>query len=128
MTEPNYQPNEILDITIRNARVIEGDGGRLVYEYSTIGRDDPTYARAAIQPWADSVTITRVMPAAGEPRLGDLWKDVRGVLWLAVQRTGGVQLHDGGTGGPWPITQVQGTYGPLALVYRDPVDGGETGE
>jgi hypothetical protein len=122
MTEPKYQRDEIVDITIRGARVVECKGGSLGYEYATVGNEHAVYASAEIQHEADSATITRVVPAAGAPMPGELWQDSRGMRWL-VTATG--KLHDGGTGAPRLASDVHRVHGPLVPVYRDPADGGE---
>lgn len=113
-----YQSGEIIDITIRGARVLNCDGGSLVYEYSEGGRTD----REEVQYEFSAVEITRLLPP-DPPKPGEVWRDNRGRNWLAVEaRSGEVRLHDGGTGGDWPVTQVHGTYGPLEPVHRDEPD------
>jgi hypothetical protein len=124
MTEPTYQPGEIVTVIAENALVLDSDERELLFEYH-VSDTGGSVARASIRHTAAGVSIRRIMPP-DPPRLGEVWKDARGVLWLAVQSHAGVQLHDGGANGSRSVAHVQGQYGPIVPVYRDLSDGGET--
>lgn len=113
-----YQRGELVDIVIRGARVLNCDGGSLVYEYSEGARTD----REEVQYEFSTVEITRLVPAEGPPKPGELWEDAHGVRYLAIEYAGGVRLHSGAPGGTgYEAAYVHHTYGPIkrVLAARD---------
>ncbi|MFI6813737.1 hypothetical protein ACIBG7_15055 [Nonomuraea sp. NPDC050328] len=136
-----FVPGEIVDITIKGARVVEvcrhgdGNGDDLRFRYeSKTGESWPS----AI--WADApgVTVERVAPEEWPPQPGDLWRDGRGNLWFAARhipdydnhedsrgingdgfRTVLVPSHLGEAGAPERPENVVQPFGPFALVRRE---------
>lgn len=106
-----YQVGEIVDITIRGARIDAVTDDRLAIVYGT-GR---WFARLA----ADDVTVIRVTPADGEPQAGDIWADRNSIEYYATQSSNisTVRLTPAnGQSNDWP--DVNRFAGPLRLVYR----------
>lgn len=115
-----YKPGEIVDITIKGARVRnqhDGDDGLDVL--TVIYGQHNTVAHLSLD---DSVTVERIAPAEWPPRPGDLWRDNGGELWFAVE-IGGVALVPS-----YPVSssrrgvvpdKVKDSVGPLTLVHRE---------
>jgi hypothetical protein len=119
-----YQPGEIVDIVIRGARVLNCDGGSLVYEYREGARTD----REEVQHEFSAVEITRLVPAEGPPKAGELWEDAHGVRYLATEYAGGIRLHSGAPGGTgYEVAFLHHHYGPIkrVLAARDDELGSE---
>lgn len=83
---PEIRPGDIVDITIKGARVKEicyhGDdnGPDLRFTYKT------KFGEAHDAVWVDApgVTVEHVAPAEWPPQPGDLWRDRHGGLWFAA--------------------------------------------
>jgi hypothetical protein len=113
-----YRPGEVVDITIKGARVDRVDGrwlGCLLGAYRvTVPLDGPR------------VTVERVAPAEWPPQPGDLWKDRNESVWFALrQRNRGVRLVPGDPVGPlvgYDSDDVMAKVGPLILVRREEVE------
>lgn len=124
----DYKVGEVVDITIKGARIIEVSGQSIVYTYPGLH----TLARSAVAPDAEAVTVERVAPAEWPPRKGDLWRDRQGDLWFA-------RIADGDDWSTLVLTcdvpyafsdpdKVLATYAPLTLVHREAEqDGGDRG-
>ncbi len=125
-----YQPGEIVDVTIRGARIMEPRPGldhilTLAYAQAEPG----VWATISLtRPADDTVTIERVAPAEWPPQPGDLWRDRVGELWfvhhaphqpkgpLWGRTTGGARWTD--------IAEwLAKDNGPLTLVHREPTGG-----
>lgn len=138
--KPRFQPGEIVDITIKGARVEEptDDQGNLEFTYS--GDEGLVSFEGVVVPLADAVTVERVAPAEWPPRPGDLWRDRDGDAWYAL-----LVDDDDMADEPYVILRpsrsskdpglhFQGDneriitwHGPLTLAHREPEqDGGES--
>lgn len=121
----DYKPGEIVDITIRGARVLANgtdDLGRPFLEF-THGEQN---VLAAVERDDHAVTIERVTPAEWPPQPGDLWRDSDGDVWFAyglVFDGDGLKALRCANGakvlGPWGSDDVNQQYGPLVLVHRE---------
>ena len=135
-----YRHGEIVDITIR-ARVEEvchhgfEDGHELKFTYTA--PSGTPFGNGVIYD-APSVTITRVIPADGEPQPGDTWKDRAGNVWFCARHLPDyddkTDCEGIGVGGWRPVLvpvevgpygsspmrpeQVNREHGPLTLVHR----------
>lgn len=120
---PTFSTGEIVNVTIKGAR-IAGDDGRIVKVTYGNGR--------YLIPLADDtteVTIERIAPPEWPVRPGDLWRDSRNVLWFArdtadygnesaeriVMDSPGVHEHGEG----YRPEVVNDRYGPMTLVHRE---------
>lgn len=113
-----YQHGEIVDITIRGARVVRYDDDTVTIRY---GRVPVVYGVQL----GDDVTVERVAPAEWPPRPGDLWRDRDGALWfVAGTDRRGMRMYatSGDSADP---DHVNRRYGPITLVHREPQDGGD---
>lgn len=121
-----FKPGDIVDITIKGARVraIRGEDivDHLSYEtegfVASVALTESVTVEVAL---TEPVTVERVAPAEWPPRPGDVWLDAEGRAWTALR------------GRMVPVTSTCGesadaalaTYGPLTLVHReDEQDGG----
>jgi hypothetical protein len=119
VTAEEYRPGELVDITIRGARVRELDS----LNYLSATYDQGTLS---IRPGANDVTVTRVAPPEWPPRPGDVWVDRDDDVWIGVDAE---RLGYLGTAIPEDADLVLRNNGPLRLVHRKPEpDGGESGE
>lgn len=136
-----YVPGEIIDITIKGARVVEvcrhgdGNGDDLRFTYEA---KDGHASHSAV--WADApgVTVERVAPAEWPPQPADLWRDREGDLWFAARhwpdcddrqdsrganaygwRVVLVPLELGEQGSPCRPEDVLQPSGPFTLVRRE---------
>lgn len=119
----NFKPGELVDLTIRGARVKSTNGGgsgeSLILAYAEVERG--VFATVELRhPDADSVTIERVAPAEWPPRPGDLWRDCHDVLWFTTTESD--------VANPFMrTTDYSGNHarnllehvGPLTLVHRE---------
>jgi hypothetical protein len=84
----HFLTGEIVDITIKGARVIEvcrhGDGNGDDLRFTYEAKDGDQWP-SAIWAQAPGVTVERVAPAEWPPRTGDLWRDANGMLYLGMQ-------------------------------------------
>lgn len=114
-----FKPGEIVDITIKGARVVDVAhlkdcevGVSFECDYGEYGW--------AIPLGPPEVTVERVSPAEWPPRPGDVWLDAEGRAWTALR------------GRMFPVTSTRGEsadaalaiYGPLTLVHREDEQGG----
>jgi len=126
----NYQPGEIVDITIRGARILPPSypGAPLRVAYHEVS---PGVQSTITIPYADSdaVTVERVTPAQWPPRPGDLWRDSAGRVWfgagyedLGDMRVLLVSQDQYSLGSDLP-DHINQEHGPMTLVHRE---GGES--
>lgn len=111
-----YAVGDVVDITIKGARVTEWDeaNDNLTVEYETnLGHYESGFAVDS-----GSFFVTRVMPAEWPPQPGDLWCNRKGVPWFAVATATGVRLTSKGGVESLP-DDVLRERGPLALVHRE---------
>lgn len=129
-----FQPGEIVDITIKGARVehvttegFDGDATKVaqVVVYDADGR--PYYI--TFPPSWDTVAVERRAPAEWPPRAGDLWRDRAGEVWFAFRDRAVflVPMYpvDISRSGLEPA-RVMRAVGPLKLMHRE--DDGEVSE
>lgn len=139
-----YQPGEIVDITIRGARIeAEYEDGLTV----DIAPENPS-AMPVDLPWGPDLAVERRAPAEWPPQPGDLWRDRNGDLWFGCRYCADPDdnadwegCNDDGwrtvltpsDGGPYGNSSkrpdaVNQQFGPMALVHReDEQDGGDRG-
>ncbi len=108
-----YQPGEIVDVTIRGARVEAEsfDDGHAVQ----IALPDDWHWWL---PLTAAVTVSRRAPAEWPPSIGDLWLDVHGGKWFCRYHDAEPALASE-TGGVDDPQWVLGEYGPMTLLYRE---------
>lgn len=116
----DFQPGEIVNITIRGVRVRSGPTkGALVLGMSIL---DETGAAFIMPPQAE---IRRVLPAEWPPQVGDLWRDRNNELWFVVVNEVAdgipVVLFGSASGGATPDEVLR--MAPLTLVHREPGGG-----
>lgn len=114
MSELTLRGGELVDITIRGARVADTAIGMLAVTY----RGGEVRVELVT---SSAVTVTRVAPAEWPPLVGDLWRDRDGVVWFATDR------YDH----PWMVNALGNTdsagsmladRGPMRLVHREARD------
>ncbi len=100
------------------ARITEGE--ELYPGELTIALPNPAGLYDVTVP-LDSVTVERLVPAGGEPKPGEIWRDKIGRDWFAYfGRYEQVQLMSPvGNGEPWK--HVNQEHGPLERVYPEAV-------
>jgi hypothetical protein len=138
----NYAVGEIVDITIKGARIARKDSTDRIW--FTLGGTGEGWI--PVHPGDEaSVVVQRVAPAEWPPQAGDLWRDRSGALHFGADH---VPDYDDradcvgiGNGGTRVVLISQGTdsscapsadfyrpevvnqrHGPLTLVYREPVE------
>jgi hypothetical protein len=125
------QPGEIVDITIKGARVVrvitEGHDGDVtpILDLTILGPDGSHYYTQLPADWS-SVTVERVTPEHWPPRPGDVWTEADGTgTWVALadQQLNRVVLVSAemthGVPFPYPADDVLGTRGSLTLSHRE---------
>jgi hypothetical protein len=130
---PTYAAGELVDITIRGARVLPCDvDGVLAAEYTIrLPAHEGAWRRVSVCTESDSVTVERVAPAEWPPRIGDLWRDRADNLWFGTPNSHNEDLWlIGSTGQGDHASSLLRNNGPLALVLREPApadtEGGES--
>lgn len=106
---PVYRHGETVNVTIPSAKVVSIYGGRIV-----VSTDDGTQYEVPT-----TVAISRVTPADGEPKPGELWSDASGAEWYVTGRSGSkgwVMARADGWEDSWP--KVNESYGPLTRTHR----------
>ncbi|GIH70281.1 hypothetical protein [Sphaerimonospora thailandensis] len=124
---PTYQRDEILRIAseVRVVEVIEDpdhDGRELIGEVTTA---DGSKLYGTFYLDARDCTVTRVRPADGEPRPGQIWADRFGKEWFATSDGMTVSLRSGTNKWTSWETLHRGVEGPIVLVRDVPQVGGE---
>lgn len=124
----SFKPGEIVDITIKGARVEWANSTDMnVWAVDEVDPDTGVNLgeQITISHAAENVTIERVAPAEWPPRPGDLWRDGEGDVWFAVEDRDG-DVHFRATGDTYaPTDWAAKHYAPLTLVHReDEQDGG----
>lgn len=127
----NYQPGEIVDVTIRG-RILppkyEGEPLQVAYHEVSPGVQATIEIR---HPDAGSVTVERVAPPEWPPRPGDLWRDSAGRVWFGIDTTDyddsdGIRVEmaspDQYAFGRNLPDEVNRRYGPMTLVHREDAD------
>ncbi len=137
--QQTFRPGELVDITIRGAKV-QPEGAPTLLVVTLAGDDDGP--RMVMPAEHSSMTVERVAPPEWPPRQGDLWRDRNGSLWFAYRepaRTDGygtlagayIAMKASDPAYPHERTrsdQLLSGYGPLTLVHReypDPDDDGD---
>lgn len=77
------QPGDFVNVTIRGVRINEQDAHGCV---SVIAEADTGDLSSYLMP--PQAAVERIAPALWPPCQGDLWRDGRKRVWLAVQRPG----------------------------------------
>lgn len=114
----DYHIGDIVDITIKGARVTEWDkaNDNLTVEYETeLGHYESGFAVDS-----EKFTVTHVASAGWPPQVGDLWRCSKGNLWF-VREDGGEPTMT--PTGYWEEEEspqhLARTAGPLTLVHRE---------
>jgi len=121
---PTYAAGELVDITIRGARVLPCDvDGVLAAEYTIrLPAHEGAWRRVSVCTESDTVTVERVAPAEWPPQIGDLWRDRAGNLWFDTPNSPYADNHwlIGSTGQGDHASSLLKLNGPLTLVHREP--------
>jgi len=125
MTGESFQVGELVDVTIRRARVERHDGDVLALSVGGARIVIPVVLPSAAP---SSVTTERVAPAEWPPQAGDLWRDRHDELWFfridAVYPAGPLRGNTA-TDTRWtddPAGLIEDNA-PMTLVHREPEDG-----
>lgn len=114
-----YQPGDLVDITIRGARITKVRDEAIEVDYGE-------HWSAAVSVLADAVSIERAQPANWPPMVGDLWaggRDGEPIRLVGIHGTvpigepAAALISDGGC--EYDIDEAAGLFGPLRLLYRD---------
>lgn len=128
-----FQPGEIVDITIRGARVLKltNPTGRILsVEYQDPNPPEDGTCRASLIMDSPAITVERVAPAEWPPQIGDLWRDSYGNLWFISRDPTSMSGRllgrtAGGTRWTDDMQQLIDDHAPLTIVHREPAtDGG----
>jgi hypothetical protein len=123
-----YQPGEIVDITIKGARVKEvkgygdGNGHCLKFEYALPSGD---MMPDAVFIDADAVTVERGAPAEWPPQPGDEWAGPKGERWFAMKYYGDYDLpkdYEGCNSDGWRVVLMPMEIGPYGDSEMRPDD------
>ena len=110
------QPGDFVNVTIRGVRVDDQnpDGGvTIVTQYTTDGR-------SAFWPMPPQAAVERIAPALWPPCQGDLWRDGRQRLWLAVEGTDEKLVMVCADGGATRQPDELLMTGSVQLVHSEP--------
>lgn len=129
MSAPEVQVGEVVDITIKGARVAPAGGMPNTLFVRFV--DDAGTLREVGLPDSSHVTVERVGPPEWPPQVGDLWRGRDGLYFAA-------DIHEiDETDQPkivmvWTYEDYRTTpdkllqhEGPLTLVHREDTEGGE---
>ncbi|HEY4377531.1 MAG TPA: hypothetical protein VGM93_10240 [Acidimicrobiales bacterium] len=114
-----FEVGEVVDITIRGARVDGMRGGEwLEILYGATGHE----CSGEVHLGAHGLTVTRTAPAEWPPQPGDIWEDKDGDEWAAALQWGGedvVLFSTDVSGSIWTDFEKMATEaGPLKLIRR----------
>lgn len=121
MTKQTFRPGDLVNVTIRGARVVSDDGFRLNVRYG-IGPDGDFSGAVQLPSDAAGLSVDRSAPAEWPPIAGDLWRDRHGDLWFAFTvPTDEIVRMRTATGGRWAdgVDRQIEDNGPWALVRRE---------
>jgi hypothetical protein len=120
------EPGEVVDLTIRASVSYLDDDGSATFHFPRSEGDVDHYLKVHLA--NPNVTVSRSIPADGQPQPGDLWRDRHGKLYAAVMPSSeleetelGVLLKpvDGrGRYAPWEVIHADRLLGPIALEHR----------
>ncbi len=114
-----FKPGEIVDITIKGARVlavkITEEGFRFLgFTHGDINSQSQVCLSNS------QVTVERKAPAEWPPQIGDLWRGYGGRLWFTRSDGYGNPTFLSGNNDPSrDVDSVNQDEGPLALVHRE---------
>lgn len=120
--------DETVDLLISGARVSYLDTGGVTSFQLPADGPGPKYLALNLD--HPAVTVTRAVPADGEPKPGDLWRDRHGMLYAALVAGGEPWAagHEGylfltpvladGRVGKWRDIHADPQLGPITLEYR----------
>ncbi len=122
----NLRPGEIVDIIIRNAEVgfANTPDGHTLFRVGERGVIEDNRDIVSLNVDKPGVEIERLVPDAGEPVVGDVWRDARGAIYFAGIRDRGIVFYDAVAHGSricqrWADVH-RGPRGPITLDYRPP--------
>lgn len=119
MSAQEFRRGELVDVTIKGARVLEaGDQVlHIAYPTSSFNNDAEVYLRHDM----DAVVVERVAPAGWPPRPGDLWRTADGdLLFCAENLDCSDQMFFDQRGNDLFASSVLRKCGPLTLIHREP--------
>ena len=109
------QPGDFVNVTIRGVRVVEQDEHGCV----TV-RADAHDGGPAHWPMPPQAAVERIAPALWPPCQGDLWRDGRQRLWLAVEGTDEKLVMVCADGGATRQPDELLMTGSVQLVHSEP--------
>lgn len=80
----DYQPGELVDITIRGARVLTPRPGQPDSLNVAYAEPNPGVWAAVQFDHPDKIEVTRVAPTEWPPQPGDLWRDRQGTTHFGI--------------------------------------------
>ncbi|MEV4454474.1 hypothetical protein [Microbispora sp. NPDC049633] len=112
-----YETGETFHLQVLNARVVRhSDDDEVFFDYA--GPDGATLRGSIFRPsGSKAVTITPVLPAAGEPKPGQIWTNAEGRRWIAYGKKDNPGLMDIETAQFRAIHEVHRESGPIWPVY-----------
>lgn len=129
-----YQVGEVVDITIRSAKVVNSypqrkrniDGQVLVERRVLVVAVSGTESSVALNLNSTTVSVERVGPVDWPPQEGDLWTDGRNCAWFAYTQYDDdappkLLMHSDdpyGFGSDVRPDDVARRHGPMTLAYR----------
>jgi hypothetical protein len=133
MTDTTYAVGELVDVTIRGARVVGTLRRRSDDQYPEIvlALDEHAGQEFSVTlPLVDGVTIERIAPAEWPPLVGDLWRDRAGTLWFDTPNSPYADNHwlIGSNGQGDHANSLLKLNGPLTLVHREPAPADTEGD
>ncbi|MGW0061370.1 hypothetical protein ACWDTT_15770 [Streptosporangium sandarakinum] len=111
-----YEVGETIHLQIGRAKVVDyyDDGETRIMR---IAHGEDGALETMIQVHSKDVTITRVLPPAGEPKPNQVWTNAEGKLWFTVGPVGNVGLIDQ-RGNRDNIHGVHRDHGPIWPVWE----------
>jgi hypothetical protein len=113
---PRFRPGEVVDITIKAARVIDHNPTTDLIKVR-VGDAE------SVVDLSGNATAERRAPAEWPPIPGDLWEAHR-VRYFALGSDHEATQLMAASGATWPVEQILDLYGELALVHREPEQAG----
>ena len=112
----DFKPGEMVDITIKGARVVRSDECGVTVDFAPADE----FATHVSFPWGPDLLVERVAPAEWPPQPGDLWRDHDGNLWFVLDRPDHSTPHFRSPADSIaPGDYIAAHHGPLTLVHRE---------
>lgn len=125
MVPEDFQPGEIVTLTLPGATVIGADEDEAGEPYVTVEVATPTGPALVVIPLGSQVMARRERPAAGPVQPGDVWRDGDGGVWMAYKSpypTDPSMAEAGKGSGGYASSTVHREHRLVELLFRLPAE------